>query len=115
MYDSKMYDRYTSRCYDNLSEMDFEESESKKIVSIEHFCYEVIKMVNGVKYLYNDMLIGAVDAVFHKRKIKCKESYKEVFDFVSSKLREAGWQYFFSLSERRIGYEIYRYTTVTYK
>ncbi len=48
-------------------------------------------MIDGVKYFYNDMLIGAIDAVSHKRKIKCKESYKEVFDFVSGKLREAGW------------------------
>ncbi len=91
MHDIRMYNRGVSRCCENLSEMNFEDSENKQIVSIEHFCYEVIKMIGGVKYFYNDILIGAIDAVSHKRKIKCKESYKEVFDFVSSKLREAGW------------------------
>jgi hypothetical protein len=91
MYDIRMYNRGVSRCYKNLSEMNFEDSENKQIVPIEYFCYEVIKMIDGVKYFYNDMLIGAIDAVSHKRKIKCKEGYKEVFDFVSGKLREAGW------------------------
>lgn len=86
-----MYDRYVLRRYENLSEMDFEGSENKQIVSIDYFCYEVIKMLNGVKYLYNDTLIGAIDAVSYKRKIKCKEKYKDVFDFVSGKLREIGW------------------------
>lgn len=86
-----MYDKYASRCYKNLSEMDFEDPENKRIVPIEHFGYEVIKMINGVKYLYNERLIGAIDAASHKKQIKCKESYKEVFDFVSCKLREAGW------------------------
>ena len=37
-------------------------------------------------------LIGAIDAVSHKYGIKCKESYKEVFEFISNKLRELGWQ-----------------------
>ena len=44
-----------------------------------------------MKYFYNDILIGAIDALSYKRQIKCKESYKEVFDFVSGKLRELGW------------------------
>lgn len=91
MCDIRTYDMYVSRCYDNLLEIDFEESENKKIVPIELFCYEVIKMINGVKYIYNELLIGAIDAVSHKKQIKCEESYKKVFDFVSSKLREAGW------------------------
>lgn len=91
MHDIRMYDRYVSRRYENLSEMDFEDPNNKKIVPIEHFCYEVIKMIDGVKYFYNDMLTGAIDAVSHKRKIKCKESYKEVFNFGSGKLREVGW------------------------
>ncbi len=82
---------YMARCYENLSEIDFEDSENKKIVSIEYFCLEVIKGVNGMKYFYNDILIGAIDALSYKRQIKCKESYKEVFDFVSGKLRELGW------------------------
>ena len=53
---------YMARCYENLSEIDFEDSENKKIVSIEYFCLEVIKGVNGMKYFYNDILIGAIDA-----------------------------------------------------
>lgn len=86
-----MCDKYISRRYENLSEMDFEEPEEKQIVSIEHFCLKVIKTVNGVRYLYNNLLIGAIDAVSHKYQIKCKESYKEVFDFVGEKLKELGW------------------------
>lgn len=86
-----MYDRYASRCYKNLSEMIFEDFENKQIVSIEYFCLEVIKAINGMKYFYNDILIGAIDAVSHKKQIRCEESYKEVFDFVSNKLKEAGW------------------------
>lgn len=82
---------YISRCYENLSEIDFENSENKTTVSIENFCIKVIKAVNGMKYLYNDILIGAIDNVSHKYQIKCKESYKEVFDFVSGKLKEIGW------------------------
>lgn len=82
---------YIARCYENLSEINFEDSENKQIVSIEHFCLEVIKAVNEMKYFYNDILIGAIDAVSHKKQIKCKESYKEVFDFISGKLRELGW------------------------
>lgn len=82
---------YFSRCYENLSEIGFEDSENKKIVSIEYFCLEVIKAVNGAKYFYNDILIGAIDAVSHKKQIKCKESYKEVFEFISCKLKAIGW------------------------
>lgn len=55
-----------SRCYENLSEIDFENSENKKIVSIEYFCLQVIKAANGMKYFYNDILIGAIDYVSHK-------------------------------------------------
>ena len=44
-----------------------------------------------MKYFYNDILIGAIDYVSHKYQIKCKENYKEVFDFCSNKLREVGW------------------------
>lgn len=91
MCDVRMYSRGVSRCYKNLSEMNFENSENKKIVSIEYFCLEVIKAVNGMKYFYNDILIGAIDSVSHKKQIKCEESYKEVFDFVRNKLRELGW------------------------
>lgn len=82
---------YVSRRYENLSEIDFEDPENKMIVSIENFCIKVIKAVNGMKYFYNDILIGAIDAVSYKYQIKCKESYKEVFDFVSCKLRVLGW------------------------
>lgn len=82
---------YISRRYEDLSEIDFEDSENKTTISIESFCIKVIKTVNGMKYFYNDILIGAIDAVSHKHQIKCKESYKEVFDFVSGKLRELGW------------------------
>ena len=87
-----MFTRCKPRCYKNLSEINFEDFENKQIVSIEHFCYEVIKAVNGIRYLYNDILIGAIDTVSHKKQIKCKESYKEVFIFVSEKLKELGWQ-----------------------
>lgn len=80
---------YISRDYRNISE--FEDSENKKYVSIEDFCLKVLHGVNGMKYFYNDILIGAIDAVSHKYQIKCKESYKVVFDFISSKLREMGW------------------------
>ena len=80
-----------SRWYENLSEIDFENSENKKILSIEYFCLQVIKASNGMKYFYNDILIGAIDYVSHKYQIKCKENYKEVFDFCSNKLREVGW------------------------
>ena len=82
---------YKSRDYKNLLEIDFEDSENKTTVSIEIFCTKVIKSVNGMKYFYNDILIGAIDSVSHKYQIKCKESYKEVFDFVSNKLKELGW------------------------
>lgn len=82
---------YIVRCYKNLSEIDFEDSENKKIVSIEYFCLEIIKGINSMKYFYNDTLIGAIDALSYKRQIKCKENYKEVFDFISEKLRELGW------------------------
>lgn len=44
-----------------------------------------------MKYFFNDILIGAIDAVSDTHQIKCKESYKEVFDFVSKKLKELGW------------------------
>lgn len=91
MHDIRIYNRYVSRCYENLAEISFEDPENKKIVSIEYFCFEVIKAINGMKYFYNDILIGAIDAVSHKKQIKCKESYKEVFDFVSEKLKEVGW------------------------
>lgn len=82
---------YMARRYENLSEMNYEDSENKKIVSIDYFCSEVIKAISGMKYFYNDILIGSIDTVSHKYKIKCKESYKEVFDFISNKLRENGW------------------------
>lgn len=82
---------YIPRRYENLLGIDFEDSENKRTVSIEKFCLEVIKAVNGVKYFYNDTLIGAIDYVSHKYQIKCKETYKEVFDFVSGKLKELGW------------------------
>lgn len=82
---------YVPRRYENLLEIDFKDSENKRTVSIEKFCLEVIKAVNGVKYFYNDTLIGAIDYVSHKYQIKCKETYKEVFDFVSGKLKELGW------------------------
>lgn len=82
---------YIPRNYDNLSDIDYENPATKEIVSIEEFCIKVLYMMDGVKYFYNDMLIGAIDAVSHKYKIKCKESYKELFDFVSGKLRELGW------------------------
>lgn len=82
---------YISRCYDNLSKIDFEESEKKKIVPIEIFCMNFLQEVGEVKYFYNNMLIGAIDSVSHKRQIKCKESYKEVFDFIGKTLRELGW------------------------
>lgn len=91
MNDIRVYNGYVSRCYKNLSTMNFEDFENKKIVSIEHFCLEVIKEVNGARYLYNNILIGVIDAVSHKYQIKCKESYKEVFDFVGKKLKELGW------------------------
>ena len=83
---------YISRCYKNLEEINFEDFENKSIVSIEYFCLKVIKSVNGTKYFYDDILIGGIDAVSHKYGIKCKESYKEVFEFISNKLRELGWQ-----------------------
>jgi len=82
---------YISRHYENISEIDFEDPENKTTVSIENFCIKVIKAVNGMKYFYNDILIGAIDDVSHKYQIKCKENYKEVFDFCSNKLREFGW------------------------
>lgn len=82
---------YIARCYEKLSEMDFENPDDKKIVSIYFFCMKVICNIGGVKYFYNDILIGVIDGISHKYQIKCKESYKEVFDFVSSKLRELGW------------------------
>lgn len=91
MHDIRMYDIWVSRCYENLSEIDFEDSGKKKIVPIEIFCMKCFQEIDGVKYFYNDILIGVIDSVYHKHKIKCKESYKEVFDFVSGKLREIGW------------------------
>lgn len=80
-----------SRTYENLSEIDYENSENKKIVPIEEFCFKVFQEINGVKYLYNDYLMGAIDSVSHKHQIKCNESYKVVFNFVSNSLRELGW------------------------
>lgn len=75
-----------------IDEMNFEESEDKKIVPIEFFAFKVIQEINGVKYLYNNHLTGAMDAVSHKYQIKCKETYKEVFDFISDTLRDLGWK-----------------------
>ncbi len=74
------------------SEIDYEDSANKDIVPIERFCIKVLQDINRVSYLYNDILIGAIDAVSHKYQIKCKESYKDVFNFISNKLRELGWQ-----------------------
>lgn len=91
MCNIRTYYEYIARCYKNLPEINFEDPENKQIVPIEFFCCEVIKEMNGTKYFYNEILIGAIDAVSHKKRIKCEESYKEVFDFVSSKLRETGW------------------------
>lgn len=82
---------FTLRNYENLAELDYEDSENKRIVSIEMFGIKVLQEINGVPYLYNDYLIGAIDCVSHKYQIKCKENYKEVFDFMSKKLRELGW------------------------
>lgn len=79
------------RSFKNISEIDFENSENKEVVSIEKFCLETIKSLNQTKYFYNDILIGAIDAVSHKKQIKCKETYEEVFIFVNEKLRELGW------------------------
>lgn len=79
------------RSYKNLAELDYEDSENKKIVSIEMFGVKVLQEINGVPYLYNDHLMGAIDSVSHKYQIKCKESYNEVFDFMCNKLRELGW------------------------
>lgn len=79
------------RNYKNLANLDYEDSENKKVVSIERFGMKVLQEINGVPYLYNDYLIGAIDSVSHKYQIKCKESYKEVFDFMACKLRELGW------------------------
>lgn len=79
------------RDYENISEIDFEDAEDKRIVSMEHFCCKVLQEVQGIKYFYNDILIGAIDEVSHKYQIKCKESYKDVFDFISNKFREFGW------------------------
>lgn len=84
---------YISRSYNDLSKINFEDSENKKVVSIEYFCIEVIQALNGTKYLYNDTLIGAIDAVSHKSQMKCKESYKEVFDFISKRLRYLDMEY----------------------
>ncbi len=82
---------YISRCYKNLLEIDYEDSENKEIVPIEKFCIKVLEKLNGSQYFYNDTLIGAIDAVSHKYLIKCTESYKEVFEFINNKLRELGW------------------------
>lgn len=82
---------YISRFYKNISEIDFEDSENKNIVPMEIFAYKVIYEINGIKRFYNDLLIGAIDSVSHKYQIKCAESYKDVFDFVSNELRELGW------------------------
>lgn len=54
---------YSRRSYENISEMDFEDSENKNIISIESFCVQVIKAVNGIKHFNNDILIGAIDCV----------------------------------------------------
>ncbi len=82
---------YISRRYENLSELDYEDSANKDIVPIERFCIKVLQDINGVSYLYNDILIGAIDEISHVYQIKCKETYKEVFDFISNKLKELGW------------------------
>lgn len=79
------------RSFKNISEIDFENPENKEIVSIERFCLETIKALSETKYFYNEILMGAMDAVSHKKQIKCKETYEEVFIFVSEKLRKLGW------------------------
>ncbi len=63
---------YISRSCNNISEIDFENSENKNIVSIEHFCVKVLQNMQGTKYFYNDILIGAIDYVSHKYQIKCE-------------------------------------------
>ena len=80
-----------TRCYEELSNINFENSGNKKVVPIELFCIRVLQEINGVKYLYNNMLIGAMDAVSHKYQIKCNESYKEVFEYIGNTLRDMGW------------------------
>lgn len=82
---------YSTRIYENISEMDFEDTENKNVISLESFCIQVIKAVMGIKHFDNDILIGAIDRVSQKYQIKCDESYREVFDFVSGKLRDLGW------------------------
>lgn len=59
-------------CDKNISELDFENKEGKSIVSIENFAYRVIMEINGAKYLYNALLIGAIDVVSQKYQIVCK-------------------------------------------
>lgn len=75
----------------DISKLDFENSKNKKVVSIEHFCYEAIYEINGMKYFNEDIIVGAIDYVSHRYQIKCKESYKEVFDFVYETLRDLGY------------------------
>lgn len=82
---------YNTRVYENISEIDFEDAESKNTISIESFCMQVVKAVMGIKHFSNDILIGAIDRVSQGYQVKCDESYKEVFNFVSVKLRELGW------------------------
>lgn len=79
------------RSEQDISKLSFENFENKKVVSIEHFCYETIQVINGMKYFNKDIIIGAIDYVSHRYQIKCKENYKEVFDFVFETLRDLGW------------------------
>ena len=80
-----------SKGYKKLSELEWEDSVNKKEVLKEIFALEVIQYINGVKYLHKDILIGAMNAISHKFSIKCKESFEEVYNFISDSLHEFGY------------------------
>lgn len=79
------------RCVKNLHLLEFEYIQNKREITKEEFILEVIKEINGSKYLYEDFLIGAIDFVSHKYRIICKESYKEVFDSIKNCLQEVSY------------------------
>lgn len=82
---------YMAREFKNLDKLDYENKENKKIVDKEYFLYLIVKETNGIKYLYNDTLIGAIDMVSCKYKIICDETFKDIFKYIGDNLHNIGY------------------------
>ena len=82
---------YCAREFKNLDKLDYENKEKKRTVEKEYFLYLVAKESNGIKYLYNDTVIGAIDMISCKYKIICNESFQSIFNYISDNLYKIGY------------------------